>query len=414
MNNSPGELYRQRLRRIEDAVHLKTPDRVPISINCGYLAAAYEGMTFEESHYDCDRWIAANKKIILDLQPDIFSSFPQTSGLAYEAVDTKLIKWPGHGIPAGATLQYIEGEYLRFDEYDAFLNDPGDFAIRTYLPRTAGKLAPLRKLPPLMESINISRAGGPLSVLADDEVIAAFKAIYIAAREAKKWGSAWKAYISEMESLGFPAGYQPGGHSPFDYLSDYLRGMRGAMLDMYRQPDKLLEAINKLTPVLLEQATSQVSKQRNSFVSIALHRGSDGFMSPKQFERFYWPGVKSLILAFVDKGFIPGVFWEGDYTSRLEYLLELPRGKVNNLFDRTDIFKAKEVLGGHLCISGGMPASILQTGSIQDVQKRCQKLIDLAGKDGGYIMASTCVMDNAKVENVRAMIEYTKEHGAYR
>lgn len=247
----------------------------------------------------------------------------------------------------------------------------------------------------------------------DDDVMAAFEAIFKAARESKKWGSAWRAYIKEMENLGFPAAYQPGGHAPFDYISDYLRGMRGAMLDMYRQPDKLLEAINKLTPVLIQMATSHVSKQSNPFVSIALHRGSDGFMSLKQFEKFYWPGVKALILAFVDKGFIPSVFWEGDYTSRLKYLLELPKGKVNNLFDRTDIFKAKEVLGGHLCISGGMPASILQTGSIQDVQERCRKLIDIAGKDGGYIMASTCVMDNAKIENVRAMIDFIKKHGVY-
>lgn len=324
------------------------------------------------------------------------------------------MKWPGHGISSDGTLQYVEGEYMKADEYDTFLSDPTDFAIRTYLPRTAGKLASFQKLPPMMETINISRAAGPLSMFVDDEVMAAFEAIYQAAKETKKWGTAWMAFIKEMEELGFPAGYQPGGHSPFDYISDYLRGMRGAMLDMYRQPDKLLEAIDRLTPVLLRLATSQVSKGANRIVSIALHRGSDGFMSLKQFEKFYWPGVKALILAFVDKGFIPGVFWEGDYTSRLEYLLELPEGKVNNLFDRTDIFRVKEVLGGHLCISGGMLASILQTGSVQDVQERCKKLIDIVGKDGGYIMASTCAMDNAKVENVRAMINFTKEYGVYR
>jgi len=394
-------------------IQLKVPDRIPISINCGYLAANYAGMTFEEAHYDCDRWIDANRKIILDLQPDIFSSFPQTAGRAYELIDTKLMKWPGHGINSGATLQYIEGEYLKADEYDLYLNDPTDFAIRRYLPRTAGSLAPLKKIPPLMDAINIARAGGPLSMLADEEVITAFSAMFKAALETRKWGKTWRAFIDEMEDLGFPAGYQPGGHAPFDYISDYLRGMKGAMLDMYRQPDKLLEAIDKLTPLLINQALSPVSKQKNRIVSIALHRGSDGFMSLKQFEKFYWPGVKALILAFVEKGFIPCVFWEGDYTSRLEYLLELPEGKVNNLFDRTNIFKAKEVLGGHQCISGGMPVSILQTGSIQDVKERCRKLIDIAGKNGGYIMASSAVMDNAKVENVRTMISFTRERGIY-
>ena len=61
---------------------------------------------------------------------------------------------------------------------------------------------------------------------------------------------------------------------------------------------------------------------------MALHRGADGFMSLNQFETFYWPGLKKIILALIDAGLTPFVFFEGDFTSRLEYLTELPKGKT--------------------------------------------------------------------------------------
>ena len=79
---------------------------------------------------------------------------------------------------------------------------------------------------------------------------------------------------------------------------------------------------------------------------------------------------------------MPCPFFEGDYTSRLEYLLELPKGKVMGQFDTTDVFKAKEILGGHMCIRGNVPVSLFHAGTPQDVRDYCKKLIDVVGKDG--------------------------------
>ena len=61
---------------------------------------------------------------------------------------------------------------------------------------------------------------------------------------------------------------------------------------------------------------------------IPLHRGSDGFMSLKQFEKFYWPQLKEMIERLVDAGITPSVYYEGVWDQRLEYLAELPKGKT--------------------------------------------------------------------------------------
>jgi hypothetical protein len=96
LEKSPEELYKERIKRVEDAVYMRVPDRVPVTMNCGYLPARYVGMTSEEAHYNCEKWIMANRKIMLDFQPDMLSGFPLESGVAFEAIDTKIMKWPGH------------------------------------------------------------------------------------------------------------------------------------------------------------------------------------------------------------------------------------------------------------------------------------------------------------------------------
>jgi uroporphyrinogen-III decarboxylase len=143
-------------------------------------------------------------------------------------------------------------------------------------------------------------------------------------------------------------------------------------------------------------------------------RGSDDFLSKKQFDTFYWPTFKKLVLVLVERGATPCIFFEGNFTSRLEYLLEFPKGKVRARFDTTDIFRAKDILKGHMCIEGNVPSSLLQVGTTDDIKTYCKKLIDKAGKDGGYILSARSSLDEVKPANLKTMIDFTKEYGVYR
>jgi uroporphyrinogen-III decarboxylase len=120
-----------------------------------------------------------------------------------------------------------------------------------------------------------------------------------------------------------------------------------------------------------------------------------------------------LIESFIAEGLIPMVLWEGDCNSRLEVIGDIPRGKALYMFERTDIFKAKEVLGDAVCLQGNVPLSLLVGGTPDDVKDYCRKLIDVVGKRGGFIMAPSTALDDAKPENVKAMFDVTKEYGVY-
>jgi uroporphyrinogen-III decarboxylase len=185
------------------------------------------------------------------------------------------------------------------------------------------------------------------------------------------------------------------------------------MLDMYRRPDKVLEACEKIEPVLLESAIAAVKASGISRAFIPLHKGAEGFMSIDQFKRFYWPGLRKLMLNLIDEGITPFAFIEGNYTSRLEIISDMPSGKAVYHFESTDIFKAKEVLGDHICIRGNVPLALLSTGTPDQVTDYCIKLIARVGKGGGFIMDSAGEMDDAKPENVKAMFDTTRRYGIY-
>ena len=137
-------------------------------------------------------------------------------------------------------------------------------------------------------------------------------------------------------------------------------------------------------------------------------------MSIEQFKKFYWPTLRALLVTLTEAGLCPMVMVEAGYTSRLDIIKDVPEGKIIYWFEDTDMKKAKEVLAGKVCIQGNVPMSVLVAGTPDDVRACCKNLIDTVGKDGGYIMCpATGSMDDAKPENLRAMIEFTKEYGVY-
>jgi len=404
--------YRERATRIKDAIQLKVPDRVPVISSVGFSPAYYAGITTQEAMYDYDKACQAYEKYTFDFAPDAHRG-PYGLGQVYDIIDYKLFLWPGHGIGVNMPFQCVEAEYMKADEYDALIQAPSDFWMRVYLPRIIGVLEPFSKLSPFHRVIEIGGVGSFVSQYGRPEIRAAFDALFEAGEQAMKWREALTTSDKRVMAAGFPILH--GGHckAPFDVLGDTLRGTRGIMLDMYRQPDKLIEAMERLIPLMIEWGVSDARSAAMPLVLIPLHKGVDGFMSDEQYKTFYWPTLRKVLLGLIDEGLIPMLFAEGSYNTRLEIIRDLPKGKVVWRFEKTDMARAKEVLGDRACIYGNVPAAILSTGTTDDVKAYCKQLIDVAGKGGGFILSSGTVLDTAKPENVRAMIEFTKEYGIY-
>jgi uroporphyrinogen-III decarboxylase len=116
----------------------------------------------------------------------------------------------------------------------------------------------------------------------------------------------------------------------------------------------------------------------------------------------------------ISEGLMPMIVAEGRYNRRLEIIKDLPKASVRWLFDQTNMANAEEVLRDTASIAGNVPASLLVTGTAQDVKAYCRKLIEVCGRGGGYILSGGASIDRGKSANLHAMMEAAREYGVYR
>jgi hypothetical protein len=408
--------YKANITRIKDAIQLKkTPDRVPVTILPSMFPFINAGMTIQEAMYDYDRCVAAFKKFILDFKPDMhIGAAAPGPGKFYEILDYKLYAWPGHGVAPTSSYQCLEGEYMKAEEYDLLITDPSFYFRNFYLPRVFGALEPWNMLAPLTGILEMYGVAFNFIPYGLPPVQGAYKALFEAGAEALKWAMAMGGSAGELKALGFPDILGGFTKAPFDTIGDTLRGTKGIMVDMYRRPDKLLKALEAITPIMISLGLGAAQQTGNPLIFMPLHKGADGFLSDEQFKTFYWPTLKKVIVGLVEGGCIPFPAAEGGYNTRLRYLKDLPKGKTVWMFDQTDIIKAKGIVGNTLCILGNVSSAMLNLGAPQEVKDYCKKLIDTVGKGGGFIMSNGAFFDEAKPENVKAMVDITKEYGVYK
>jgi uroporphyrinogen-III decarboxylase len=331
----------------------------------------------------------------------------------YELLDYKLYAWPGHGLPLNATgIQFIEGEYMTEDEYDLLIKDPSDFWMRVYIPRVFGAFEPWKTLSPFTSIIEAPAAW--FMPYTDPKMQAAAQTLIDVGRELSAWSKVIGEFSRWAQESGYPAIRMAFAKAPFDTIGDTLRGTKGIIRDMYRRPEKLLEAIDVVADFTIRQTVAAANASRAFMAVFPLHKGADGFMSPKQFETFYWPSLKKVIQGLVREGIRAELFAEGTYTSRLETVNEFAKGEVCWLFDRTDMAAAKRILGATCCISGNVPSSLMVTGTPKDVKEYCRKLIEVCAPGGGFILTGGAHVDQGNPDNLRAMMEAAKEYGTYR
>ncbi len=413
-SSSEAELaFKKRVERFIAAYKVEKPDRVPVSLNIGATPAYLAGSDLHSVMYDYEKakniWMKFNQDIEMDTLASPGMVLP---GRVYDLMDYRLYSWPGHRLPVSATgIQFVEGEYMKADEYDALIRNPSDFWQRTYIPRVFGAFESFKFLQPLTTIIELPATH--FIPYSRPDVQDSLKKLIDIGNELSRW----MAVNAEFGKWGLAAGYPMGrggmAKAPFDTLGDTLRGTKGIISDMYRQPDKLLEAIEVITNITIDQTLASANAGMSYMVMFPLHKGADGFMSQKQFEKFYWPSLKKVILALVSEGIIPLLFAEGSYETRLDSVNEFPKGAVTWLFDKTDMARAKRILGAKCCIQGNIPSSLLITGKPKEAKEFCRRLLETCAPGGGVILSGGAGVDNANPEVIRAIMDAAKEYGTY-
>ncbi len=423
----PRELYKERNQRVADAIALKEPDRVPITPMVTFWPTEVKGISKKEAMYEPEKLYAAAKEVFIpmnwDQVPPLIGIF---SGELFDTLGMQVYKWPGadaeeQRLQDHQPFQFVEGEYMKADEYEEIFSDPTGFAMRKILPRHYSNLKGFSGFPPFSGIVNASTSqflmplffvspdGQKMLKTAQGLINQFFKIIGIT-----------NSYEKEMKKNGYPLQFFNAVQAPYDSVSEFLRGMTGTMMDMYRQPEELKRLMDMMVQPSID-ATIELAKlsPSNKVVFLPLHRGAEGFMNFKQFETFYWPQLTAVMQGLIDNKLIPMPFFEGKYTDRFDYLEEFAKknkGKVIYWFDQSDIIKGKEVFGDYACIRGNVPASLMITGTPQQVEDYVKKMIEGCAEGGGYLVDGgvSGIPDEAKMANVKAMTDAVFKYGVYR
>jgi hypothetical protein len=356
-NKEAEQLYKTRVSRFIKAISMEEADRIPCNLPVGWFPTYYAGYNLKTVMYDYQKQKKAWLKFMYDFgdMDNYGGPFLVLPAKALEILEHKMHKWPGHGLADDVpSYQFVESEYMKKDEYDHLIQDPADFWLRVFMPRQADVFKPLANFMHLNPMIGLPISTVP--ALSTPEMQAMFKKIWAAGAEMNKWMKT----AGEVSDIAISKGYPPFNGSgfsgaPFDMLTDFCRGTQGIFMDIFRQPEKIHEAMERLVPIMIEQAVKDADNSLSPLLFMPLHKGEKGFMSPKQFEEFYWPTFKKVLMGIINEGLVPLPFAEGNYIPRLELIQDMPKGSIVWYFEYMDMAHAKRTVGKKNCIMGNLP-----------------------------------------------------------
>ena len=403
--------YKERIGRLRKIYDMEPHDRpvADLFMGANEYVIRRKGLQGKDMVYNHEKLREPLLEFHNDFQPDVAVAPLPYPGKVMDMLDYQCYIWGGQKLPDELTIQAVEGEHMLGDEYKEFAADPTNFWLKKYLPRVMPTLAPLAmltELPRVSENVDIIDMILPFGT---PPFQAMLKTLIEAGDELMKLLGTVGQTMGMIAASGFPSMGFNIVKTPFDYLGDTLRGTKGILTDMFRRPDDLLAACEAYVPVLINATVNASDRNSAPAALYVLHKGADSFMSREQFEKFYWPTWKAVMLGLYEEGITSYLFIEGSYNQRLENLAEMPEKSLVCHFDQTDMKRVKEVLSDKYIIAGNVPASMMATGTTDEVRAYCDNLVELYEDAPAYIMAHGCYFENTTDDKIRAFMDSVKK-----
>jgi uroporphyrinogen-III decarboxylase len=367
-----------RRERMEAAIALEVPDRTPVAPLMVTFPLRHRGITQAEGWRSLDKAFQATLDTFNDLGG---FDFLAKTNLYWAMLGDRLVNapirvlLPGKQLPEDALIQVQEVELFSRQDYDRIAAAGWNAFWKEQYPKLSGK---------------------SLQTFAQAQS-------FLMQRYLKE--------IEICEGRGIPILLGVAVDSVFMAFS-LCRTLTQFTMDLFEIPDKVQAAMDASVDNLIQNALDTIAVSKKKLAHIVLERGSGALYRLSIFERFEWPYLQRYVDAFVSSGVTPWLHLDTDWSLNLPYFRKLPKGKcVADLDGNTNIFRAKEVLGGHMCISGDVPAALLTLGRPEEVEAYCKRLIDEVGAGGGFLLTTGCECPiDAKFENVKIMVDTAKSY----
>ena len=362
-----------RLTRIRKAVALQKPDRVPVVLEYCSFAAKVTNTTMPEfllNHKKSVDVMIQAYQLVTEAGKIDAMNYGDFSPYDLSYLWLSKVRVPGVDLPADASFQVLEKEIMTVKDYDRILDGGWPEFYKAFIKERIFENVPSEYLPFNQPKVDV---------------------------------------IKEWAKNGVPVLMGGAIAPPFEFLCGG-RSLNAFFMDLFDMPDKVLAVMDAMMPHISGPVCQKAKREGYPGVWVGGWRGAPAMISPEMWNRFFWPYFRRLVLDVVEYGLIPIFHLDSGWDRELARFRELPKGKIIMALDgHTDIFKAKEVLGDHMCIMGDVPATMLAFEDPDTVYAYCSKLIRELGPEG-FILQSGCdIPENAKLENVRAMVAAANE-----
>jgi uroporphyrinogen decarboxylase len=220
-----------------------------------------------------------------------------------------------------------------------------------------------------------------------------------------------------MDKLGDSKAHVLDVFDPFK-MSWYLRGgMQNLLIDYMVNP----KLVHDLAKVGTEYIIASVEFAANLGVDAILMVGDlageiTTIMSPEHFREFIQPYEKIIVDFAHTKGLKVIKHSDGNLWPIMDDLIEVGFDGMHPFQPQCmDIAEVKKLYADKVCIFGNIDCRDLLCSEPEDEVKRVVKeTIDIAGKDGGYIITSSnSIHPGVKPENYIAMVAAAHTYGRY-
>lgn len=191
-----------------------------------------------------------------------------------------------------------------------------------------------------------------------------------------------------------PFEYFCGGRSLEHFFAD----------DLLEEPELIHEIFDMVLEHNLKAYREQIAQTHAVGVWIGGWRTGPDLISPAIFEEFVWPSFKAYYDLCIDTGVLPIFHLDSSWTLILDKFRRFEeKTYIMALDSKTDIRKAREVLGPNVCILGDVPCELMSYGTPGTVADYVTKLLEDIGPWGCIIATGCDIPSDARPENVKAM-----------
>lgn len=378
----------QRKQNFIDATSFKEPQKVPVGAEILSWPFSYAGTTYKEVMDDPVKTAQAYTKFLEDINLDfIFGGKVWYPIKALEILGIQNFKIASDG--CCIEHQQANLKFMDVDDYEELIEDPGKFITETFLKRNC----PAFQLPKKQAYEKLK------------EAVKEFK-IFYEANNLMAQEIFGKRQI--LSVVGAPFMY----YAPLNVLFDSLRGIKDTLMDLRRHPDLVRKACEAIWKYQMSGFTLTPDDFHDPYPLGMTVYHSECFLSPKQFDEFFFKKFKEEYGPFMEAGvkfFLKG---EGNFTKTLDRYRQLPKGAMVMMLDEGDPFEVYKEIGDWATIATGITADLLQIGTKQQCIDYVKKCFDTFAPGGGFIFMQNkpllCAQD-AKIENLLAVYETANE-----